>query len=375
MRAPDSEEELAEAVRSCPRVLPLGGGTKPALRRLHTGDQPCADLSLRAWSGIEDYEPSEFTVTVRSGTSCAELEAELAGRGQYLPFEPLLCAEGATVGGTVASGLSGPGSLRFGGLRDFLLGVTWIDGSGRKLSAGGRVVKNAAGFDLPRFFVGSLGRFGLLTRAVFKVFPLPRRRLSFQVNFASMGEALESWTAAARGPWEFEALEIECDPARWIGRFAGGERAVEARLQRFRRETGLDAREMSEDAAGAYWRARRSSGSIAGSGTLVRIPVRPGAIVEWDAEMAKAGLRRSYGNGGHTAWVAAGPPLGRMLERRGLCGLVLRGKDAGPWFGSEPEGTAVACGLKRALDAEARFPSWPPPRTGAVIQSGDAAPD
>ncbi len=375
MEAPDSEERLAEAVRACPRVLPRGGGSKPALRRLHAEDEPCADLSLGRWTGIEEYEPSEFTVTVRSGTPCAELEDELAAKGQQLPFEPLFSAEGSTVGGTIAAGLSGPGSLRFGGLRDFLLGVTWIDGVGRRLSAGGRVVKNAAGFDLPRFFVGSLGRFGLLTRAVFKVFPLPRRRLTFQVGFASMGEAMASWAAVARGPWEFEALEIDCDPVRWTGRFAGGERAVEARLQRFRRETGLEARELSEASAEAYWGARRSLGWIPGADPVVRIPVRPSAIAEWDAEMAEAGLWRSYGNGGHVAWVAGPPEFGPMLERRRLCGLVLRGQGVGPWIGCEPAGTAVACGLKEALDAEGRFPLWPPPRTGAVIQSGDAAPD
>src|SRR4029450_4463398 len=88
--------------------------------------------------------------------------AALAARGQSLRCDPFLLDAGATLGGTVAAGLSGPGRFRYGGLRDFILGVRFVDGLGRLMHMGGKVVKNAAGFDLPKFLVGSLGRFGVL---------------------------------------------------------------------------------------------------------------------------------------------------------------------------------------------------------------------
>ena len=89
---------------------------------------------------------------------------------------------GATLGGTVAAGVSGPGRFRFGGVRDFILGVRFVDGQGRLLRMGGKVVKNCAGFDLPKFFVGSLGRFGVLAEVTFKVFPAPASRLTLKLD-------------------------------------------------------------------------------------------------------------------------------------------------------------------------------------------------
>src|SRR5437660_3460343 len=137
-------------------------------------------------SGIVEYEPSEFTFTALAGTRVTEIAEALRKRGQYLPFVRLLWVAGATLGGTVASGLSGPGRFRFGGLRDFILGVRFVDGTGRLLRMGGKVVKNAAGFDLPKFFVGSLGRFGVLAEITFKVFPqrLASRTLKLEVDGA-----------------------------------------------------------------------------------------------------------------------------------------------------------------------------------------------
>ena len=88
---------------------------------------------------------------------------------------------GATLGGTVAAGVSGPGRFRFGGVRDFILGVAFSGWAGRLLRMGGKVVKNCAGFDLPKFFVGSLGRFGVLAEVTFKVFPTPASRLTLKL--------------------------------------------------------------------------------------------------------------------------------------------------------------------------------------------------
>ena len=134
---PDAVEEAQEALRAHERVLPRGGGTKPALSSPPEGT---ATLDVAGLTGIEDYDPEELTFTARAGTSLAEIEAALAENGQYLPFDPPLVAAGATLGGTVAAGASGPMRYRSGGVRDFILGVRFLDGEGRLVRAGGRVV-------------------------------------------------------------------------------------------------------------------------------------------------------------------------------------------------------------------------------------------
>ena len=169
---PTTPAELAEAVRSQPRVLAVGARTKPRLSQVPDDFALVSTLGLR---GIVEYEPEEFTFTALAGTSVREIGQALAEKGQYLPFDPMWLEAGATLGGTVAAGFSGPGRFRFGGVRDFILGVRFVDGLGRLLRMGGKVVKNCAGFDLPKFFVGSLGRFGVLAEITFKVFPRPPR--------------------------------------------------------------------------------------------------------------------------------------------------------------------------------------------------------
>src|SRR3954452_8884954 len=175
--APESFAELVDAVRSTPHLLAVGAGTKPRLSSVDA-----VKLSTARLRGISEYDPSEFTFTAAAGTPIREIAAALAERGQYLPFDPMLVDAGATLGGTVAAGMSGPGRFRFGGLRDFILGVRFVDGNGRLLRMGGKVVKNAAGFDLPKFFVGSLGRFGGLAEITFKVFPRPSSSLTCRID-------------------------------------------------------------------------------------------------------------------------------------------------------------------------------------------------
>src|SRR6185369_15555126 len=131
-------------------------------------------------------EPSEFTFTARAGTPVRDVVAALAERGQYLPFDAPWLAAGSTLGGLVAGGVAGPGRFRFGGIRDFILGIRFVDGAGRLLRLGGKVVKNAAGFDLPKFFVGSLGRFGVLVEITFKVFPRPISKLTLRLEAETM---------------------------------------------------------------------------------------------------------------------------------------------------------------------------------------------
>src|SRR5687767_11169596 len=128
--APATLAELTDAVRSTPHLLAVGARTKPRLSQVA---DDVVVVSMRGLSGIVEYDPGEFTFPRLPGTAVREITAALAEEGQYLPFDSLLVDAGATLGGAVAAGLSGPGRFRFGGIRDFILGIRFVDGSGRLL--------------------------------------------------------------------------------------------------------------------------------------------------------------------------------------------------------------------------------------------------
>ena len=141
--------EIGEVIQAHDKLLAFGNKTKNAI------DIPNGTLALdlSLLKGIIEYEPSEYTFTAYAGTRLDEIDQMLAENDQFLPFDPPLMKSGATLGGTVASNLSGPGRYYFGGVRDFVLGVQFIDGEGRTINSGGKVVKNAAGFDIPKLMV------------------------------------------------------------------------------------------------------------------------------------------------------------------------------------------------------------------------------
>lgn len=165
-------QQLIDAVRAAAadgRLLRLrGGGTKDFWGQSRNAEV----LDTRGYSGIISYEPSELVVTVRGGTPLAELEAALAAQGQCLAFEPPHFGPGATVGGMVAAGLSGPARATVGAVRDYVLGARFINGLGEDLTFGGQVMKNVAGYDVSRLLAGSWGTLGLITEVSLKVLPL-----------------------------------------------------------------------------------------------------------------------------------------------------------------------------------------------------------
>ena len=145
-----------------------GGGSKDFYGQSLKGEV----LDMAAHAGVVSYEPSELVVTVRGGTLLAELEMLLALQGQCLPFEPPHFGPHATVGGMVASGLSGPARASSGAVRDFLLGTVLLNGRGEALSFGGQVMKNVAGYDVSRLMAGTLGTLGVLLEVSLKVLPV-----------------------------------------------------------------------------------------------------------------------------------------------------------------------------------------------------------
>ena len=182
-------EQFREQIRAAAagqRPLRIrGGGTKDWYGGALAGEI----LDTRGHTGIVDYEPTELVITARCGTPLAEIEAVLAKQNQMLAFEPPHFGDGATFGGAIASGLSGPRRANSGGVRDFVLGAQLLDGKGELLNFGGQVMKNVAGYDVSRLLAGSLGMLGLITELSVKV--LPRTVLEATLRFeASEIEAI-----------------------------------------------------------------------------------------------------------------------------------------------------------------------------------------
>jgi glycolate oxidase FAD binding subunit len=165
----------ASAARSALRIR--GGGTKDWYGQALQGEI----LDTRAYGGIVAYDPTELVITARCGTPLTEIETALEEKNQMLAFEPPHFGAGATAGGVVASGLSGPRRQAAGALRDFVLGAVLMNGKGEVLHFGGQVMKNVAGYDVSRLLAGSMGTLGLLLEVSLKVLPKPFAETTLQL--------------------------------------------------------------------------------------------------------------------------------------------------------------------------------------------------
>lgn len=348
MIAPATVTEVADAVRSSPRVLAVGARTKPRLSQVAP---EVTLLSTHKLSGLIEYEPDEYTFTALAGTPVSEIAAALAAKGQYLPFDPLLVAAGSTLGGTVAAGLSGPGRFRFGGVRDFILGVRFVDGTGRLLRLGGKVVKNAAGFDLPKFFTGSLGRYGVLVELTFKVFPRPASALTLRFPIASSSAAVDLLTAASNSRWEPEALDLLPSSDAIALRLAGPTEALAALSREILARWPGEI--LSPDAADDLWTDLREFRWAPAENSLHKLALTPAEIPALvDAVRALAG-RVHVSAGGNVAFVSL--PAGADAAKLKCPALTLRG--ACPLWHGAPVAPAIAAAVKTALDPENRFPA------------------
>jgi glycolate oxidase FAD binding subunit len=346
---PSSVAELVEVVNSAPRVIAVGGGTKP---RLSDVPEDFVRVSTQQLRGIVEYEPSEFTFTALAGTPVREIVAALAERGQYLPFDPMLADAGATLGGTVAAGLSGPGRWRFGGLRDFILGVRFVDGEGRLLRLGGKVVKNAAGFDLPKFLVGSAGRFAVIAEVTFKVFPRPAHTRTLRLEAKDGTAKATLFTEAANARWELDALDAAIEEAAVYVRLGAPAGAMEALTAEILARwpgsvlTSGDAAYLWQSIVGFRW-------AHAG-GTLAKAALTPRHSAEFIAWVRDCGHARGWlSAGGNVGYVSV--PAGAPLPLLRWPAVTLRG-DAPLWCG-EHRDFQIMHAVKNALDPHGRFPA------------------
>ncbi|MBK1681071.1 glycolate oxidase subunit GlcE [Rhodocyclus tenuis] len=248
--------ERVRAAHADSRPLSLQGSGSKAFYGQPTaaGGEP---FDTREYRGVVAYAPSELVVTARCGTPLAELEAELAAHGQMLACEPPHFGPGATVGGMLAAGLSGPRRMQAGAVRDFVLGVRLIDGEGRLLAFGGQVMKNVAGYDVSRLLAGSLGTLALVAEVSLKTLPLPFAERSLQFEMPQR-DALASLAA-----WNSQPLPISAaawaDGCLWL-RLSGAAAALTAATDRLCREAaaaGFPARVADAILAKAFWRSLR----------------------------------------------------------------------------------------------------------------------
>src|SRR5258708_22482334 len=279
---PANIDEVQKAVAESSHIVVRGAGTKPGLC---APDGGLTALDLSALSGVLEYEPGEFTFTALAGTPVAVVARLLAEHGKYLPFDPPLAERGATLGGTVAAGVSGSGRYRFGGVRDFILGVRFVDGTGALVRGGGKVVKNAAGFDLPKLMVGSLGQYGVLAEFSFKVFPRPEATLSVHAMFPTLAAALAAMQSVYVAPLDVDALDLaigaDGQAELWV-RLGGLSAVLAARAERVGALLG-GAKGLAGGGGVALWVAGRELRWVPAGWCLVKVPLSPARLNGFDA--------------------------------------------------------------------------------------------
>ncbi len=256
------QQQVLDALRDATSLNISGSGSKSFLGRAIHGQA----VGVTQHRGIVEYDPRELVLTARSGTTLVDIEAALAEAGQMLPFEPPHFGAGATLGGTIACGLSGPRRPYNGSARDLVLGCKLLNGRGEILRFGGQVMKNVAGYDVSRLMAGAFGTLGILLEISLKV--LPRAPASITVaSECSPGEAIDSMSALLGKP-------LPVDGACYFGgrcylRISGSAQAVREARMKIPGEVVADA--------DAFWHALREHqlAFFKHGGTLYRIMVKP----------------------------------------------------------------------------------------------------
>jgi glycolate oxidase FAD binding subunit len=296
-----------------------GSGSKAFMGRPPTGDP----LDVTTHTGIVNYQPKELVITARCGTTLEELEAALAEQGQTLPFEPPRFGPGATLGGTIACGLSGPARPYLGAARDLVLGTRVLTGRGEVLRFGGEVMKNVAGYDVSRLMTGALGTLGVQLEVSLKVSPVSAATRTL-VQERNPAEAIERMNRWAGRPLPITATCYDGERL-WV-RLAGAEMGVAQAARDVGGEQVADA--------DAFWRARvreQGHGFFAGPTPLWRLSVPqstppldlPGKqMIEWggaqrwlrsdaEPETIRAAARDA---GGHASLFRGGDRTGEVFH-------------------------------------------------------------
>jgi len=269
--APASVEETAALLRVAReegwRILPSGKGVGAGIRPVSGGTaigasegtvSPDLRVSTLRMALLNEHEPADLTVRAGAGLTLGALQKEVAGAGQWLALDPP-GGEEVSLGGMVATGATGPLRVSHGRPRDQLLGLTLVDGAGRVLSLGGRVVKNVAGFDLVRLATGSLGGLGVITEVIFRLYPLPEEDRTLVWSRATVDEAWDLGRSLATLPLPVASAELiagvkesplDDSGVRVLLRLMGSRTAVARMKEILLDHAGLPVRELEGAASG-----------------------------------------------------------------------------------------------------------------------------
>lgn len=353
---PNTEQELAEVVKSAAGPLRISGGGTRDIGNPVVGEA----LSVAGLSGITLYEPGALTIVAQAGTPVAEIEAALAAENQRLAFEPmdhrgLLGTTGApTIGGIVSANVSGSRRIAVGACRDHMLGVRFVDGTGTVIKNGGRVMKNVTGYDLVKLLTGAYGTLGVLSEVSLKVLPKPETTATLAVHGLDAAQAVAAMSRALGSPYEVTGAAHT--DATYI-RIEGFEASVAYRMGKLK-DTLQDMGEMAELDAAASTRLwadiTNVAGFAGGAGDVWRLSVRPGDAPEVIAALPD-GTDTTMDWGGGLIWaqVPAGADI-RPMAASGHATLIRANADtraALPVFQPEnPTVTALSKGLRDKFD-------------------------
>jgi glycolate oxidase FAD binding subunit len=316
---PGNAQETAEVLASAEgrglAVAPVGGGT--ALELGNPPERLDVLLSTRGLSGIIDYEPTDLVLSVGAGANFGDVQAVLGEHGQRLPIDPP-GATGATIGGLIATALWGPLRYSAGTLRDLLIGISVAHPSGTVSRAGGMVVKNVSGYDMPRLYLGSLGTLGVIVSANFKVLPRPRAETTVRATFAN---ALDAFAAARRlraGREPLAALEVAKLDGAWTtaARIEGREQTINAVDDRVATLIGGNPERYDGPISAEWWSNYVAPQWLTSEGgsVLFRCGVRPR-----DTETLALGIESAMARLGIDApYLAASPGIGTVVARLDL---------------------------------------------------------
>ena len=346
------------AARADKTVLDIrGGGTKAFYGGLPVGEP----LDIAALAGISSYEPSELVVTVRGGTPLAELEDALAAQGQCLPFEPPrfgnptnASVRGGTVGGMVGAGLAGPARAAVGGVRDYVLGATLLNGRGEVLSFGGQVMKNVAGYDVSRVLVGAMGTLGVICEVSLKVLPVAPATLTLRL------EADQAAAIRRVNDWGGSPLPLNAS-AWWDGmlvlRLAGAVAAVRSAA------TAIGGETIEAPMAADFWRGLRDHCDEFFIGAAKAVQAGAGLwrlSVPATTPPLKLSGEQLLEWGGAQRWICTSAPAAALRDVARAAGghaVLFRGRDktAGAFAPLPAPQLRIQRELQRAFDPEGIF--------------------
>jgi glycolate oxidase FAD binding subunit len=292
----------------------VGGGSMDFYGQRLAGE--IFDVSGHA--GIVDYDPTELVITARGGTRLFDVEQAMAQSGQMLAFEPPHFGPKATLGGSIAAGLSGPRRPYAGAVRDLVLGIRLLDGRGDELAFGGRVMKNVAGFDVSRLIAGSLGTLGVILEVSLKCLPLPRAETTrtFELPADEALRKLNGWSAAPL------PLSASCwHQGRLHVRLSGADSAVAAAARRLGGEPLANAasywaavRDQTHDFFAPFRRQSNGAAAAQPGPVLWRLSVRATAphtafggttMIEWGGALRWLAAQEEGDTERARAWAAA----------------------------------------------------------------------